>query len=213
MPIEAEIKARVRRSEAVREALRGRADAEVRVYTDAYYDAPGHPLTASGRELRIRTVTTPASGRDHGPNPPETASSRPHKAEITTTVSGHTILTYKAPSLHEATGSKPESETEVSDPEALDAILRGLGYEPFISYEKHCTNWSYSTSGRRLLATLVTVPDLDGTFLEIETLTEAPGDLPAALAVVRAEMLALGIEEHDFTTELYTEAVARSRTG
>ncbi|HUR07864.1 MAG TPA: class IV adenylate cyclase [Nonomuraea sp.] len=213
MPIEAEIKARVRRPEAIREAMRGRADAEVRVYTDAYYDAPGHPLTASGRELRIRTVTTSAAGRDHGPNPPATASNRSHRAETTTTVSGHTILTYKAPSVHEATGSKPESKTEVSDPEALDAILRGLGYEPVISYEKQCTNWSYSTSGRRLLATLVTVPDLDGTFLEIETLTEDPSDLPEALAVVRAEMLALGIEEHDFTTELYTEAVARSRTG
>ncbi|MEU7863085.1 class IV adenylate cyclase [Nonomuraea sp. NPDC049141] len=213
MPIEAEIKARVRRPEAVREAMRGRAAAEILVYTDAYYDAPGHPLTTAGSELRIRTVTTPTADRGHDPNPPTTPSSRAYRADTTTTASSRTILTYKAPSVHEATGSKPESETEVADPEALDAILRGLGYEQVISYEKHCVNWSYTTSGRRLLATLVTIPDLDGTFLEIETLTDDLEDLPAALAVVRAEMLDLGVEEHDFTTELYTEAVARSRTG
>ncbi|WP_219464012.1 class IV adenylate cyclase [Nonomuraea rhizosphaerae] len=187
MPIEAELKARVHDPVKVRQALRERAMPEECRYADTYYDSPARPLTSSDRELRVRTVTTARQIR--------------------------TILTYKAPAIHQPTRSKPETETEAADPKALDTILRALGYEPVISYEKHCTNWSYRTSGRRLLASLVTVPELDGTWLEIETLVDDAADLAGALEVIRAEMFSLGIEEHDLTTELYTEAVARSRAG
>ena len=56
----------------------------------------------------------------------------------------------------------------------------------------------------------MTVPELDGTFIELETMTD-PGDVDAALADIRAVLLQLGIDDSDFTTEQYTDAVQASR--
>jgi adenylate cyclase class 2 len=62
-----------------------------------------------------------------------------------------------------------------------------------------------------MLATLVTVPELEGTFLEVETMTGDEDDLDAALSDIRAVLGQLGITEADLTTELYTDAVMRHR--
>ncbi len=61
-----------------------------------------------------------------------------------------------------------------------------------------------------MLATLVRVPELDGTFLEVETMADE-GDLAAALRDVREVLGELGIGEQDLTTEQYTDAVAARR--
>ncbi|AJT64434.1 hypothetical protein T261_2761 [Streptomyces lydicus] len=63
-----------------------------------------------------------------------------------------------------------------------------------------------------MLATLVEVPEIQGTFLEVETMVQAEHELSAALDDVRSVMTQLGIHEGDFTTERYTDAVAASRT-
>ncbi|WP_344551894.1 class IV adenylate cyclase [Kitasatospora saccharophila] len=186
MAIEAELKARVHDPEGVLAALEaaygpGRGE----VYRDTYYDDPAGLLTSGDRELRIRTVY--GGGRTR------------------------TVLTYKGARVDEASGSKPEHETGVDDPAAAHAILRGLGHLPRIAFEKHCRNYGFTADGRRLLATLVRVPEIDGTFLEVETSAADPADLPAALAVVRGVLHGLGITERDLTTELYTDAVAAAR--
>lgn len=62
-----------------------------------------------------------------------------------------------------------------------------------------------------MLATLATVPEIDGTFIELETMAEE-ADLPAALADERAVSADLGISNDDLTTEQYTDAVMRART-
>jgi adenylate cyclase, class 2 len=62
-----------------------------------------------------------------------------------------------------------------------------------------------------MLATVVTVPEIDGVFLELET-TADEADLTAALDDVRAVLGELSIAEEDLTTELYTDAVMRART-
>ncbi|MGH3978959.1 MAG: hypothetical protein ACRDRZ_08160 [Pseudonocardiaceae bacterium] len=49
MGIEAELKARVRNPERVRELLRERAPEEVSVYSDTYFDTPDRQLTRDGR--------------------------------------------------------------------------------------------------------------------------------------------------------------------
>jgi adenylate cyclase, class 2 len=74
-------------------------------------------------------------------------------------------------------------------------------------------NYSFALSGREIAATLVTVPELDGTFIEVETLTSETADLPAALTAVRGALDDLGITAEDRTTELYTDAVLRRRQG
>ena len=61
-----------------------------------------------------------------------------------------------------------------------------------------------------MLATMVTVPEIDGTFVELETLAEE-GGLAAALGDVRAVLGELGVGEDDLTTEQYTDAVMRAR--
>jgi len=61
-----------------------------------------------------------------------------------------------------------------------------------------------------MLATVVTVPELDGTFVELETMA-AEDDVDAALADIRAVLADLGIGEEDLTTEQYTDAVLEAR--
>lgn len=184
MPVEAELKARVRMPEAVARVLGERAEARVEVYRDTYYDRPDRELGQRDEELRIRTVEGPDGTR--------------------------TVLTWKGAALDEASGSKPEHETAVEDADAAHAILRGLGYTVRIAFEKHCRNYELTAYGRKLLATLVEVPELDGTFLEVETLVEE-GELGAALDDVRTVLGELGIVSEDLTTETYTGAVAARR--
>lgn len=184
--IEAELKARVREPVALRERLSRLAAGEQSIYRDAYYDCRGGDRAASGRELRLRTI--------------EAAGER------------RFVLTYKEPSVDGASGSKPEHESEVSNPAAMDVLLRGLGLGVVVAFEKHCTNYRFRVDSREMTATVVTVRELDGVFVELETMTDADG-VGAALADVRSVLLRLGIEDGDFTTEQYTDAVLESRRG
>ncbi|MFE0374434.1 class IV adenylate cyclase [Streptomyces inhibens] len=183
--IEAELKARVHNPEYVMGQLDRTAEGRVEIYQDTYYDDPSGSLGAQDQELRIRTV--------HGPD------------------STRSVLTYKGSRLDPESGSKPEHETRVDDPEAVHAMLRGLGYVPAIAFQKRCRNYEFSSRGRSLLATLVQVPEIEGTFLEVETMVPEEKELPSALADIRAVMGELGIHTNDFTTELYTDAVAARR--
>jgi adenylate cyclase class 2 len=184
MPIEAELKARVRDSTALLAALDARAVGESAVYRDHYFDSRDGSFAAAGHELRIRTVETRDSTRH--------------------------ILTYKAPAVDQASGSKPEHETKIADPDATAAIVHGLGYRTQIAFTKHCRNYCLCDQERNLLATVVNVPEIDGTFIELETIVQSQEDLPAALDIVRAVLTSLGISETDLTDELYTEAVAKA---
>jgi adenylate cyclase, class 2 len=182
--IEAELKARVRDADALREELRRRADEEISVYRDTYYDLPDGTLTADGRELRVRIV--------------ETAGVR------------RAILTYKEPAVDSVSGSKPEHETKVADASVIDVMLRGLGMEYLVAFEKRCVNHRFTAKGRDMLATVVTVPEIDGTFIELETVVPE-SETSAALDDVRAVLGELGVADEDLTTEQYTDAVIRAR--
>ncbi|WP_153412161.1 hypothetical protein [Nocardia macrotermitis] len=66
------------------------------------------------------------------------------------------------------------------------------------------------SAGRDMLATIVTVPEIAGTFVELET-QAAEQDLQEALADLRTVLAELDISEDELTTELYTDAVAEAR--
>ncbi|MFE0422784.1 class IV adenylate cyclase [Streptomyces sp. NPDC058953] len=183
--IEAELKARVPAPHDIQARLDERAEGRTETYRDTYYDTQDHTLDAQGRELRVRTVHSDTGTR--------------------------TVLTYKDAVVDEDSGSKPEYETQVADPEAVHALLRGLGYVPLIAFEKHCRNYTFEAHGRPVLATLVRVPELDGTFIEVETPAEET-DLTPALDTVRTVLAELGIQPADITRELYTDAVRTQRT-
>lgn len=182
--IEAELKARVREPTALRQHLSTLAAGQSSVYHDTYYDWPGRDLSTEGRELRLRMIE--GAGRTRA------------------------LLTYKEPAIEAASDSKPEHETQVQDPFAVDVMLRGLGLEAVVAFEKQCTNYRFAAGGRQMLATVVQVPELDGTFIEIETITDE-ADTAAALADVRVVLDDLGITEDDLTSEQYTDAVIRAR--
>ncbi|MDX3523864.1 class IV adenylate cyclase [Streptomyces scabiei] len=185
--IEAELKARVRAPEAVARVLAGWGEGRAETYQDTYYDLPDGSLRGRDEELRLRFTA------DHG------------------TGERRTLLTFKAAAVDEASGSKPEYETRVGDSQIAHAILRRLGYEPAIVFEKRCRSHSFEAYGRRMLATLVRVPELDGTFLEVESLVREEDEVAGALDDIRAVLRDLGIAPEDLTRESCTDAVAAVR--
>ncbi|MFI5987395.1 class IV adenylate cyclase [Streptomyces sp. NPDC051555] len=185
--IEAELKARVQDRAALLAQLETLAKGRSEVYRDTYYDTAAGELAGRDAELRVRTVEG-ASG------------------------TARTVLTYKSAAVDAASGSKPEHETRVEDAAAVHAVVQGLGYRPVIAFTKHCKNYHVVVRGRRMLATVVQVPEIgDGaTFIEVETMTEDEG-LDDALADVRELLADLGIGDADLTRELYTDAVRAHR--
>lgn len=186
MSVEAELKAHVRKPDRVRDLLRNRSTERVEIYVDTYFDRPDGTLTDDGRELRVRVI----DGED----------------------GSRAVLTYKEPAVDQSSGSKPEYESGVEDAAAVRAILDHLGYVQTIAFTKHCRNYRFMVDGRNILATLVHVPELSGTFLEVETIAEED-DVPSALDAVRSVLGELGITEDNLTTEQYTEAVKAARQG
>lgn len=184
--IEAELKARVLNPKHVMGKLEGIAEGRFETYQDTYYDDPSGSLGARDEKLRVRTI--------HGPNPTRS------------------LVSYKGSRVDSESGSKPEHETRVDDPEAVHAMLQALGYVQAIAFQKRCRNYEFRSRGRSMLATLVQVPEMDGTFLEIETIVPDEKELSPALDDVRSVMGTLGIHEDDFTTELYTDTVAARRS-
>ena len=106
--------------------------------------------------------------------------------------------------------NEAKAETRVEDADAAHAIVRGLGYTPVIAFEKRCRNYSFKARSREMLATLVRVPEVDGTFLEVETIV-GDDQVEGALDDIRAVPVELGIAEEDLTRELYTDAVRSCR--
>jgi len=184
--VEAELKALARDPERIHAALSQRAVGERLIYSDRYFDYPDRGWTRRGNELRVRTVTG-----ELGPT--------------------QALLTFKEPAVDEASGSKPEHETAVGDADVLVTVLTALGVEQIVAFKKRCVNYRFTAQGRDLVATVVTVPELAGqTFIELETLAD-PGDVDAALDLVRSVLRELGIEDSDLTTQAYTDAVAARR--
>ncbi len=186
MGIEAELKTRVHDTDRVRGLLRQRAAEQNSVYTDSYFDTPDRTLTHDECELRVR--------------------------EVHTDDAAVTLLTYKGAPVHAASSSKPETETTVGDADALRAIVAALGFEVLIGFEKRCSNYRFAAAGQALLATLVSVPELEETFLEIETIVASETEVGPALEVIRRVLDELEIDRNDETTEAYTEAVAARRS-
>ncbi len=90
-------------------------------------------------------------------------------------------------------------------------MLGGLGYARTIEFTKQCSNYRWQAGDRSVLATVVSVPELDGTFVEIETMADVD-DVPAALDELRALLAGLGVQADALTTELYTDAVSARRS-
>ena len=184
MPIEVELKARLTDPTAVHAKLQQLAAGRTSTYHDTYYDYPDQRLERSGRqELRLRTVTSPTGTRN--------------------------LLTFKKAMLD--TTSTPEYETLVDQPDMINAILIGLGLTPTIAYTKHCENYRFTTTGHDILATVVQVPELDGTFLEVETVIDDDGDRDHAEQAINVVLETLGLGSGDLEPTYYIDMVRGAR--
>ncbi|HEX3779506.1 MAG TPA: class IV adenylate cyclase [Pseudonocardiaceae bacterium] len=184
MAVEAELKALVREPDAVAEKLRDLADEQPETYRDVYFDRAGGGLTEADQELRVREIESKSGTRS--------------------------LLTFKDAAVDKASDSKPEYETAVENAATMREIFGYLGYEVLVRLTKSCRNYRFEAHGRPMLATLVTVPEVDDTFIELETQAEYD-DVGSALDDVRAVLTDLGIDEADLTTEKYTATVRRVR--
>ncbi|MGH3961969.1 MAG: hypothetical protein ACRDRY_01755, partial [Pseudonocardiaceae bacterium] len=87
-----------------------------------------------------------------------------------------------------------------------------VGFDLLIAFEKRCSNYHFTAAGQPLLATLVYVPELEETFLEIETIVDSETKVEPALGVMRQVLGELEIDRNDETIETYTEAVSARRS-
>lgn len=164
-----EVEMKVRADHApVRDAL---VDADARPLgtvrqVDTYYDAPHRDFAATDEALRIR---------------------REHRHGETTVA-----LTYKGPKLDAESKSREEAETTVGDGETIDAILRGLGFDPAATVEKERHRYALG----EYTVTLDDVTGL-GEFVEIETDVESENAIERARESLQARLADLGLDPDD----------------
>jgi adenylate cyclase class 2 len=160
--VETEVKLRMEGPEPARRALAdlGARPTRPRHFEDnTLYDDAQYSLFDAGRALRLRRAEARA------------------------------LVTYKGPREERADGvkSRPEVEVEVSDADAFDALLRGLGYRRVFRYQKYREAYAWRDAEIVLDETPI------GTYLEIEG--------PAA--TIHDAARALGRGPEDYIAESY----------
>jgi adenylate cyclase, class 2 len=105
-------------------------------------------------------------------------------------------LTFKGPPrFEEGTKTREERETAVADPDEMERILAGLGFERRFRYEKRREEWRLETCAIALDETPI------GNFLEIE------GDPPA----IRRALQRLALDFSEAIPYTYAELYRRRR--
>lgn len=171
MPLEIEAKFRLADPEAMRKTLRqaGARPLGSLLEHNVYFDRPDGSLRRNDCGLRLRT---------------ERASDDKSQS----------LLTYKGPRQSGQLKIRREEELTVDSADAAQAILKGLGFEPTLSFQKRREN--HRLGGASI--SLDELPEL-GFFLEIEA-----GD-ECTVAVARE---ALHLEDEPTITETYLALVA-----
>jgi adenylate cyclase class 2 len=135
---------------------------------DTYYDAPHRDFATTDEALRLR-------------------EERPRDGE-----SARTEVTYKGPLVEAESKTREEAETAVDDPEAMAAVLEGLGFEPAATVRK--TRERFAVDG--FTVTLDAVDDL-GEFVEVETAVEHESAVPGAREDAIEVLDSLGLDADD----------------
>lgn len=173
MAVEIEAKMKVDGFDAVRQRLAacGAARLGSVLETNTFYDTAERALLAADKGLRLRHTRDDQSGREES------------------------ILTYKGPQQKGALKAREEAEVKVDDGARAALLLRSLGYEPTISFQKRRESWELE--GCKI--ELDEVPLL-GRFIEIE------GPDEATVMRVRER---LGLADHPLIRTGYITMLAR----
>ena len=167
---------------------------------DTYYDAPHRSFADTDEALRLR-ATTPLDGggaaapdaRNAAPLDAGDAGAPDDDRSPTGTGARATTheLTYKGPKVDDAAKTREEFESTVGDPDAVEAALEALGFEPAAAVEKARRRFE-------LDGYAVVLDDVDGlgTFVEVET-EAAAGGLDAAREGAAAVLERLGLANRE----------------
>lgn len=176
--IEVELKARVRDKAAV-EARVGSFATFVRAFdkSDEYWHGPGWRTDRGARGFRLRKDGTSS------------------------------VVTFKQKTIEAGIETNRETEFEVSDAAAFEALAGRIGCEPFYRKRKTGTAWDCGNC----TVELVDVAGL-GSFIEIERLLE--NEDPAGLAEARIELRSIlaqaGIPEEEIEARRWSEMLLES---
>jgi adenylate cyclase class 2 len=177
MPDEIEAKMKVDDLDAVRERLRGLKARRVgtELETNTFFDTPDSSLVRAGKGLRIREARGLETGRVRH------------------------VVTFKGPQQKGDLKNREEIEFSVDDGPAAVALLKAVGFEPILSFEKRRETWELDDCE----IVLDELPIL-GTFIEVE----GPGE--AAVLRVREK---LGLAGFPMITAGYATMLARHLRG
>ena len=153
-------------------------------YEDTYFNNETD-MVAQERELRVRLIETNGSNK--------------------------VLLTYKDPPFDDASKSKPEIEVNVSDQKKIVEILLNLGFKIDIQFQKICTIYNFNWNQYDIELTVARVPELNASFVEIETMVSNKNNTAEAFEVLHSLLSHLKIPLSDITNEYYTDAVRNSR--
>lgn len=131
---------------------------------DTYYDAPHRDFAATDEALRVREET---AGADDATEPDDATpdGDEAGDTQAAAEVDGATDyqLTYKGPKVDAESKTRTEHESRIGDPEAVDATLQELGFEPVADVTKERERYAL----RGYTVTLDAVEGA-GEFVEVE---------------------------------------------
>ena len=206
--IEVEIKLKIDDKEKVLSKLieMGFVSNGIVTETDTYYDTKSGDIRQDDKALRIRTTTGITTGTDTI-TPRTTTGTTTGTDTITPTMGTDTItfcqLNFKDKKFDNKSMTRPEYETEISDPVAIEKILNSLGYFsviPKVAKSRH------QLSYKNIHACLDTVDGL-GEYLELESIVEEASMKASALHDIELILHQLGYKMEDTTTVSYLSAL------
>jgi adenylate cyclase class 2 len=166
---EVELKVRAKHG-PVRERLAalGADPVDAVVQTDTYYDAPGRSFAETDEALRIRHERDVETGEERS------------------------AITYKGPKVDDTSKTREEHETGVTEPDAAEGVLEGLGYEAEAAVRKERERFAVGDA-------TVTLDDVDelGTFLEVEIEVDSQEAVPEARERATELLEALELDPED----------------
>ncbi|MFB6296592.1 MAG: class IV adenylate cyclase [Halobacteriales archaeon] len=179
---EVEVKVRADH-EPVRDQLRERGAKPLGAVRqlDTYYDHPDRAFAETDEALRLRREEAAEGGEDRN--------------------GGVARLTYKGPLVESASKTREEVETDVGDPEAIDAILGAVGFEAAAEVRKERERFTLS-------GYTVTLDSVEGAgeFVEIER-EGTEGEIGALREGARDLLSDLGLDPTEHVRTSYLELV------
>lgn len=173
---------------------------------DTYYEHPVRSFVDADEALRLRRESRSGGGEPNASDDEsiapedEPSASSDDEPSASDDPEPTATLTYKGPLVDDVSKTREEVETGIADPDATDAILRSVGFEPAADVEKErerfaCEGYTVSLDRVTSLGEFVEI-EAEGDEPEVAALREGAFDLCRRLGLdpdetIRASYLSL----------------------